>query len=403
MEFSISSIIHSAKKISCFIFHIIGILLAIYFVSMLILQYEKNEDKSSFYFQKYHTSKEHKYPTFSICFDFDLRYPDTFYQSDIINETLHIEASDYYNMLLGETTGLTNFSLLQYDEAKWDLRIMVSRYIMVDYKQNWLHDWNDSFNTSDLPFFVGYQDPSTICITRNDTFYPKNSIYSEFVSLDTTNWLGDLKMYIHYSGQLMTKLNRHPTIFVELSDSPVIIPSYTIGISQMQLLKKRPDSYISCNPDHGSTVDTRWLKSFMITSNCIPTYWILLDQSINHEDGKLNECTKSQEYDNLSDILYGNDEIQYEQSCTWPTILTDMKREFNNVTGPFFDFWITYESEYYLEVRNSKEINNQDLWSQSGGLIGIFLGYSILQIPHVLFSLLSAVLAFVNNLKNHMS
>ena len=121
------------KIILYLLFHLIGIFLAFYFVTKQVLQYQKNDDKSSFFFKQYHATTEDRYPTFSIFFYADLRYPGTLYQNDLINDTLGIDPSDYMNMLNGYTTGSTNFSLLQYDEARWDLRIMLNRYSMTDY------------------------------------------------------------------------------------------------------------------------------------------------------------------------------------------------------------------------------------------------------------------------------
>ena len=120
------------QKTVYFVFHLLGLSLAIYFVTKQILQYQENADKSSFYFKKYHQEEEDKYPTFSICFYADDRYPGTLYQEDVINDTLGIDALEYQNMLLGDSIGPTNFSLLEYDDAKWDLRIILNQYNMRD-------------------------------------------------------------------------------------------------------------------------------------------------------------------------------------------------------------------------------------------------------------------------------
>ena len=172
----------------------------------------------------------------------------------------------------------------------------------------------------------------------------------------------------------------------------IVTQSYSVVVSQLQTLRKRPDSLIRCNPDHDSNLDMRWRESIMTTANCIPTYWKFLNQSIDFKKMKLSDCTTFQEYNNLTDILTGYDEIKYEQSCTWPTIITHLKPDLtNNLTDSNLNIEILHESEYYLEIRNSKEINSHDLWSQIGGLIGIFLGYSLLQIPSAIFRFLTVI------------
>lgn len=381
------------KKVLYLLFHLIGIFLAFYFVTKQVLQYQKNDDKSSFFFKRYHTTPEDRYPTFSICFSADLRYPGTLYQDDVLNDTLAMDPSDYMNMLTGFTTGPTNFSILQFDEAKWDLRIMLNTYSMSDYRRDELQYWNtEGWEMWQAPFFPEYQDSAQLCITRNDTFDLKSMIYAEFVNLDTTNWIGTLYLYLHYPGQLMTQMFYRPTLSLELSEQ-LLTNSYSVVISQLQTLRKRPDSLIRCNPDHDSNLDMRWRESIMTTANCIPTYWKFLNQSTDFTNMKFNEGRKAsyKEYSNLNDILSGYNELKYDQSCTWPTIITHSKPNLSNTTYSNLIIEIFHESEYYLEIRNSKEINSHDLWSQIGGLIGIFLGYSLLQIPSAIFRFLTVI------------
>ena len=85
------------KKIILFVFNLIGIFLATYFVTKQILHYGKNHDKSSFHFKRYHTTKEDRYPTFSICFLAD-QDPTTIYQDDMINNTINVKTLHYQNM-----------------------------------------------------------------------------------------------------------------------------------------------------------------------------------------------------------------------------------------------------------------------------------------------------------------
>ena len=74
----------------------------------------------------FNTLEKDKYPTFSLCLTVEeseeqWRNPEiikNFYQTDRINETLYISMSEYYEMLQGDSHGKTNFSLLEFDQAK---------------------------------------------------------------------------------------------------------------------------------------------------------------------------------------------------------------------------------------------------------------------------------------------
>ena len=39
-----------------------------------------------------------------------------------------------------------------------------------------------------------------------------------------------------------------------------------------------------------------------------------------------------------------------------------------------------FDADEYLEIVNNEAYTEYDLWSQIGGIVGIFLGYSILQV-----------------------
>ena len=45
---------------------------------------------------------------------------------------------------------------------------------------------------------------------------------------------------------------------------------------------------------------------------------------------------------------------------------------------------IIYVDKYYEEITQAKDFGFQDFWANLGGFIGIFLGYSMMQIPELL-------------------
>ena len=60
----------------------------------------------------------------------------------------------------------------------------------------------------------------------------------------------------------------------------------------------------------------------------------------------------------------------------------------------------TYEDRNYEEITNSQSFDLESFASGVGGFIGIFLGYSILQIPELMASLTSFVMTLRKNNKN---
>ena len=124
---------------------------------------------------------------------------------------------------------------------------------------------------------------------------------------------------------------------------------------------------------------------------CIPTYWKYLNISNSFSLNFRKDCYKSIHYEMFFNQLLGVDEgkVSYEPSCTQSTIISTMlstgQREDKNSSYILLE--INHTSEYYIEVINVKAKSFEDLWSQIGGVIGICLGFSLLQIPDFLFNL----------------
>ena len=57
--------------------------------------------------------------------------------------------------------------------------------------------------------------------------------------------------------------------------------------------------------------------------------------------------------------------------------------EANEMTS-YLDLEIIQGSEMYQEIENVKDFGVESCWSGIGGFVGIFLGYSLLQIPELI-------------------
>ena len=174
-------------------FQFIGFLLATYFASIQLADYWKNENASLISFTKYHTTKNDKYPTFSICYTpGDIFYYEYLYQEEKIKEYLGINASIYNSMMMGfePLNRLKTFTLLEFDAAKWDLLIyMLGSYGAYEHMDKTIKYWDfEGYNISEIPFYVAYQDFTQLCITRSE-FYEIDGIVSyENLFLNTENW-----------------------------------------------------------------------------------------------------------------------------------------------------------------------------------------------------------------------
>ena len=393
-------------------FQLICCLLAILFIFKQISDYLRNEDVSVISYRKYSAKEADKYPTFTICLrpsELDLLgYPNILYREEVVNQTLGITGPNYYYMLSGgsfkenvsnfqQIFFQTNLSVLEFDDAKRTLLGMVRSYLAQSDKEETLKNWNvDLDSGSDAPFYQGYQDPECLCLTRSNIFYPLKRMHMENLFLDVEGWIGDLLIYLHYPGQLMNVIQGNERMKIKLSENRSEGKELKFVITQLQVLRKRHGGNIPCNMDSESDVDTRWRESVMKIVGCIPTYWKRLPHSLNLQPNRLNDCSTSTQYEALFNLYsYKRDHnITYESSCTWPTIISNFQMpQYDDEILDKHTLSITFnhESGYYMNVENLTAITFDDLWSQVGGLVGIFLGYSLSQFPDILMGIISSI------------
>ena len=74
----------------------------------------------------------------------------------------------------------------------------------------------------------------------------------------------------------------------------------------------------------------------------------------------------------------------FDPPCGEVDILPAIKQREGSVFGPFLRVW--YHKTTYQEIVNNRNIGVETCWSGIGGFIGIFIGYSLMQVPDVISS-----------------
>ena len=78
----------------------------------------------------------------------------------------------------------------------------------------------------------------------------------------------------------------------------------------------------------------------------------------------------------------------YHPPCVEMRIPVSVHREISKNNGGVekgkLKLYLSYTTEDFQEIVNVKAFDVETLWSSVGGFIGIFLGYSLLQIPEIL-------------------
>ena len=168
----------------------------------------------------------------------------------------------------------------------------------------------------------------------------------------------------------------------------------------VDVLRKRANSNVPCDPELQNE-DNKMIHSVIEAVGCIPAFArpFLIDSS----PFNTSPCNRSQ-YKRVSQLYTSFLQIRdwYTQPCTRATnivtseyIIKEKEADFDFTIIPGFgiEFKLEHQTESYRETINHMAFDVATLWSQIGGFIGIFLGYSLLQTPELAKKLLKLMKA----------
>ena len=386
-------------------FVVVCIVLACFMTTKETLRYFKNEDTSTVSYKYFASSQRDSYPIFSFCLtdteDLGLIYSYFKYDIKYTFPVLNGNYSTFVRMLKGQ-----NAVLGVGHEEGVDIRNLSEAYANTfEFKFKWLYrsiefkteQPNDSltFNAgldydSPLPFYVSYQDPDRVCFTRKedrkdniirieDTFSTNGKIFSRYSSPAISNFDRriNLKIFIHHPGQLLRVFDS-PVFESRIDDFGWDQPVINFKISQVSILRKRHDGNNPCNIDLRDD-DLQLRKKVAEEVGCIPVYW----KNIMHTQRKLETCKTSKNMNDIWNMLQNFSRIhsKYLPSCNEMKLSVALDRRISPTFSQDLFVQFKYMDKTYEEIINVRDFGLESLWSTVGGLIGIFVGTSLSQVP----------------------
>ena len=385
-------------------FALICVLLACYMTTKETLRYFKNEDQSSIGYKYFAASPQDTYPTFSICIldeqEEGLIY--SYFKLDIAL-TFPMTDADSFSSFAKILKGNKESSTVKNEDgdsiAELDIRNFSENYAnSFTFKLAQLcnlikfetENSNDSLDldcetstSSMLPFYVSYQDPDTICFTRNND--KKEGIvriedtYSLVKSqLDKFDNSVKIKIFVHHPGQLLRGFNA-PIFQSTLRDFDWERASLTFTISQVSILRKRPSGNIPCDSEVNDD-DYHLIEKVSEKVGCIPIYW----KNILYVTSNLELCKTP---DELKKVQIELDDFSRTKSTYLPPC-NEMRSAIttNHQKRRVMSFTIKYLDRSYEEIINEREFGLESLWSTVGGFIGIFIGTSLVEVPSLVIT-----------------
>ena len=337
---------------------------------------------------------------------------------DFSNSTINLK--DFLEDYSAKTT--TDLTIGWVDDEYKDLQTNCFMPEFLCRKQKALKVKLNSKKYFKFPFRLSYQDPTRVCYT------PKlnHSITKvhDYLTLDlekmsellTNNNLGSelpyLRIYIHMQGQFIRTLGREVANYATpdlLNEHCEFITGVYSGtkkqnwlcygskiiflLSQVSFLKKRHDGVIPCDKDLKNE-DNKIITSIMRKVGCIPSYWKeLAPKNVNYP-----VCKTAFQYEKIYGYV-SNLELSralFTPPCEEMLVVTNIMKErgrrrkekyMDKNTKKFvsyLDLQFIQGSEMFQQIDNVQDFGVESCWSAIGGFVGIFVGYSLMQLPELL-------------------
>ena len=151
-----------------------------------------------------------------------------------------------------------------------------------------------------------------------------------------------------------------------------------LNINDVSVLRRRSDAINECD-EQLQDDDKKFREKVIRIVGCVPLYWMGFITKRN----TLKECKTASEMSQIYSILKTYKTAifdSYKQPCDYMKVATGVlqkKLEYNHWL--VLDF--VYMDDFYQEIVNVRDFGFESFWSAVGGFLGIFMGYSMLQLP----------------------
>ena len=386
------------------IFNVICFLLALYMTLKNIGRFLDDTNNTTSTYKNYSQSVKDEYPGFSLCFEGDGLYR---FNESAIFAAYGIDLGSYEEMLDGKqafrydydpssrryskisltpnfepNVGFQDHDLFQLPEI-----VKKVEFVSRNRSQSTYYGKRGTMSVGmvgeEPPLYVSYQSSKIFCMTRQ-----QNKILDTIRHYDTLILKPSLlysntrlEVFIHYPGHLLRSFD---TPRLELQFSTLQDKKFEFTVSQTTILRKRSVKYNHCNnniEDH----DRFLLQSISNDTGCVPPYW----KGIIGGYSSLSKCSSPEQLRKVQVLSKNYKKISESRDAPCLDMFNSimMKEAVHNdikLCKKCTYIKIEYLDKYYEEIKEIEDFTFEDFISGLGGFIGIFLGYSMLQVPQLL-------------------
>ena len=373
--------------------------------------YLKNEDYSSFKIKSYAMEGKSMYPDVSICL---VKPRIRFYKTEKL--PLNISMWDMIQLMHGDSENLKNIStevgakiLSEIANGQHKYEYFLSNQIYDMFNESRLVSTNhfeiSKTKSTKSKMILTWLDATTLCFTHRIHYTPHDvlEMYNFYASLERLQAFGHYFIYLHHPDQLIRRVGSIKSFGMMLKTSafkasvPVKYDKeynlVQIAITNVKLILKRNKKEEMCD----ETIlgdDLTWIQQVAIDVGFVPIFWAeKIPKNI-----ELGPCQNYYQYSRTA--LHASDFWNVTQKFTPPCrylnalsssqfgnarilgLSPEIRKKLESHKGIYFR--ILYKTNEYEEITNERLFNEWDLFGQIGGIVGIMLGFSVLQVPQIL-------------------
>jgi hypothetical protein len=371
------------------VFQFVCIIFVVYMIYGQFMEYLENEDSSSVSFRKFNQDQRDVYPTYSICMH-SAKGAILKVQPKNLEKETHLGIDIYHNILIGKEKVHKRFKDIKFENNVVDIsQEFIDMFVSFTKQGEQSISWpknEKSKKTDTTPFYKSYHDPYFSCITKDVKFTKSQILHYDYLVLNaqklhnfvknvseydkTTN----LFLYVHHPGQLVRQFGKRTFQLNSLDFKNAINGTgnfHEIHLSQVEVVRKRPDGIIQCN-NKLLDEDDMYIRTAIKYAKCIPSFWKNVYLSSDTVESHLPECNSSIQYADIHRNFLPPNSFEstakmYKEPCNQMRVTFNLLQK--SPTTPLRSSLVlafNYNTEEYRETRNHRLFG--ELFNHDGGL-----------------------------------
>jgi hypothetical protein len=399
-KFNVIKMNRNTRDIIAYIYYTFCVAATIGMTIYCLIQYLLDKDVSDVNFRTFDSDKDYVYPTITLCFE------TTFLEEALFNEEKGINEYLYTQFLSGEYWQ-ENLLAVDYDNVTikiedYFLGIYISRFYsfesgFVEYLYN-AHNIDvrsprEVGRSGDLVwrsfaprFYTSFRDVLEKCVSFDIPSDLGQHVYRFELLFNSSIFPGGIRpedslfgVKIHYPNQFLSN-NVKKYSWKKREDMnhyTMLFKLHNIIVINMRNKPKEP-----CN-ENWKNDDENKMRNIMNNVGCRPPHWKELNGLPNCSN---NEQMAKFYYLDLQDqfppciriqkVVYGYEELDY--------IAQSWAKSSEISAERYFKVAVEFDDSSFMEIKHVRAFDVQSLIGNSGGYLGLFTGYALWQIPHLI-------------------